>query len=129
ISWLEGITIGVTRIGIGMASITRVFFQAEDGIRDFHVTGVQTCALPISQREYYLNEQMKAIQKELGEMDDAPNDLEELARRIARSEERRVGIEDGPRGPVARLYMGAQRTGYAHIMTVMHVRHGRGSTL
>src|SRR5207302_4554969 len=26
------------------------FFQAEDGIRDFHVTGVQTCALPISER-------------------------------------------------------------------------------
>src|SRR5690606_40350610 len=26
------------------------FFQAEDGIRDFHVTGVQTCALPISVR-------------------------------------------------------------------------------
>src|SRR5690606_40000025 len=26
------------------------FFQAEDGIRDFHVTGVQTCALPISFR-------------------------------------------------------------------------------
>src|SRR5690606_39621299 len=25
------------------------FFHAEDGIRDFHVTGVQTCALPISQ--------------------------------------------------------------------------------
>src|SRR5690606_40212430 len=25
------------------------FFQAEDGIRDFHVTGVQTCALPIFQ--------------------------------------------------------------------------------
>src|SRR5690606_39590827 len=24
------------------------FFQAEDGIRGFHVTGVQTCALPIS---------------------------------------------------------------------------------
>ena len=36
-----------------------------------------------SQREYYLNEQMKAIQKELGDMDDAPNDLEELARKIA----------------------------------------------
>src|SRR5690606_40605933 len=27
------------------------FFQAEDGIRDFHVTGVQTCALPISARQ------------------------------------------------------------------------------
>ncbi len=36
-----------------------------------------------SQREYYLNEQMKAIQKELGEIDEAPNDLDELARRIA----------------------------------------------
>src|SRR5207253_4172920 len=31
------------------ASMTPVFFfQAEDGIRDGHVTGVQTCALPIS---------------------------------------------------------------------------------
>jgi len=35
-----------------------------------------------SQREYYLNEQMKAIQKELGDMDDAPNDLDELTRRV-----------------------------------------------
>ena len=35
-----------------------------------------------SQREYYLNEQMKAIQKELGDMDDAPNELEELAQKI-----------------------------------------------
>src|SRR5690606_40156023 len=26
------------------------FFQAEDGIRDFHVTGVQTCALPIFEK-------------------------------------------------------------------------------
>src|SRR5215475_14788413 len=29
-------------------TISFFFFQAEDGIRDFHVTGVQTCALPIS---------------------------------------------------------------------------------
>src|SRR3546814_20989984 len=36
-----------------------------------------------SQREYYLNAQMKAIQKELGDMDDAPNDIEEIARKIA----------------------------------------------
>src|SRR5690606_40408263 len=28
------------------------FFQAEDGIRDFHVTGVQTCALPISAQTF-----------------------------------------------------------------------------
>jgi len=38
-----------------------------------------------SQREYYLNEQMKAIQKELGDMDDAPNDMEDLAKRIEES--------------------------------------------
>ncbi|MCG3462263.1 endopeptidase La [Xenorhabdus bovienii] len=35
-----------------------------------------------SQREYYLNEQMKAIQKELGEMDDAPDEYETLRRKI-----------------------------------------------
>jgi ATP-dependent Lon protease len=38
-----------------------------------------------SQREYYLNEQMKAIQKELGELEDAPNELEELERKIGKS--------------------------------------------
>jgi ATP-dependent Lon protease len=35
-----------------------------------------------SQREYYLNEQMKAIQKELGDMEDVPNELEELEKKI-----------------------------------------------
>ena len=35
-----------------------------------------------SQREYYLNEQMKAIQKELGEMDDVPNEMEELQQKV-----------------------------------------------
>jgi ATP-dependent Lon protease len=38
-----------------------------------------------SQREYYLNEQMKAIQKELGEMEDAPNELEELQQKIEKA--------------------------------------------
>ncbi len=36
-----------------------------------------------SQREYYLNEQMKAIQKELGDIDEAPNDIDELTRKLA----------------------------------------------
>lgn len=36
-----------------------------------------------SQREYYLNEQMKAIQKELGELDEAPSEMDELERKIA----------------------------------------------
>ncbi|MFP4245521.1 MAG: endopeptidase La, partial [Ectothiorhodospira sp.] len=35
-----------------------------------------------SQREYYLNEQMKAIQKELGDLDDVPNEFEDLQQRI-----------------------------------------------
>jgi ATP-dependent Lon protease len=35
-----------------------------------------------SQREYYLNEQMKAIQKELGDMEDAPNELGDLENKI-----------------------------------------------
>ncbi|MEE9345872.1 MAG: endopeptidase La [Methylococcales bacterium] len=38
-----------------------------------------------NQREYYLNEQMKAIQKELGDMDDVPNELDELAKKISDS--------------------------------------------
>src|SRR5207302_2683787 len=36
------------RLNSGRFSQAYFFFQAEDGIRDFHVTGVQTCALPIS---------------------------------------------------------------------------------
>ncbi|MCV5917302.1 endopeptidase La, partial [Escherichia coli] len=37
------------------------------------------------QREYYLNEQMKAIQKELGEMEDAPDEFETLQKKIDES--------------------------------------------
>ena len=36
-----------------------------------------------SEREYYMKEQMKDIQKEVGEMDDAPNEIDELQNRIA----------------------------------------------
>lgn len=38
-----------------------------------------------NQREYYLNEQMKAIQKELGELDQAPNEVEELRQKIEKA--------------------------------------------
>jgi len=38
-----------------------------------------------SQREYYLNEQMKAIQRELGDMEDAPNELGELEKRVRKA--------------------------------------------
>jgi ATP-dependent Lon protease len=38
-----------------------------------------------NQREYYLNEQMKAIQKELGDNEDGPSELEELTQKVERS--------------------------------------------
>lgn len=38
-----------------------------------------------SQREYYLNEQMKAIQKELGDLDDVPNEIEDMEKRLESS--------------------------------------------
>ena len=37
-----------------------------------------------TQKEYYLNEQMKAIQKELGDLDNASNEIEELEKQINR---------------------------------------------
>ena len=52
-------------------------FQVEKRIR-----GRVKKQMEKSQREYYLNEQMKAIQKELGDMDEAPNELDELQGRI-----------------------------------------------
>src|SRR2546426_1684625 len=44
------------------------FFQAEDGIRDYKVTGVQTCALPIFSRYYHPDEfaELAGIGRELG---------------------------------------------------------------
>ncbi len=52
-------------------------FQVEKRIR-----GRVKKQMEKSQREYYLNEQMKAIQKELGEMDDAPNEIDDLQHKI-----------------------------------------------
>lgn len=52
-------------------------FQVEKRIR-----GRVKKQMEKSQREYYLNEQMKAIQKEMGEMEDVPNEAEELKQRI-----------------------------------------------
>src|SRR5690606_40010637 len=87
------------------------FFQAEDGIRDFHVTGVQTCALPICVRfrrlqpftyqvqvwlwrgnapRALLLEAMKDIHRVL--------DPHRVHGPVCRSEERRVGKEGRVRG-------------------------------
>src|SRR2546427_5369520 len=45
--WGRGWGLDVGRLDVCMLVIF-FFFQAEDGIRDLTVTGVQTCALPIS---------------------------------------------------------------------------------
>ena len=52
-------------------------FQVEKRIR-----GRVKKQMEKSQREYYLNEQMKAIQKEMGDMEDVPNETEELRQKI-----------------------------------------------
>ena len=46
-----------------------------------------------SQREYYLNEQMKAIQNELGDMEDVPNEIDDLANKI-----KKVGMHKEAKG-------------------------------
>src|SRR5437870_10141894 len=76
------------------------FFQAEDGIRDGHVTGVQTCALPISRRRAAAHHHpdpliVRARYWRLagiaGGLACAPAALP--AQLLVRSEERRVGKE------------------------------------
>ncbi len=62
---------------LGLMEAEIDLFQVEKRIR-----GRVKKQMEKSQREYYLNEQMKAIQKELGEMDEAPSELDELQLRI-----------------------------------------------
>src|SRR3712207_8475125 len=85
------------------------FFQAEDGIRDIGVTGVQTCALPISERHPALEREGVDALRAVGRrrVDDEEDGLEAVeALRLGergrlhhvpavgvRSEERRVGKE------------------------------------
>src|SRR5204863_6863767 len=92
------------------------FFQAEDGIRDLYVTGVQTCALPICWREYLVGKrlnttaQRETIVDQFFKTHDHISIDELLARvrrrqprvgyatvyrtlKLLRSEERRVGKE------------------------------------
>src|SRR5690606_40840917 len=68
------------------------FFQAEDGIRDFHVTGVQTCALPISLTALRDGSSRMAFFTPDGTILSA-TDTPSASIRLHRSEERRVGKE------------------------------------
>src|SRR2546430_11078673 len=79
--------------GEGAAGLALVFFfQAEDGIRDLTVTGVQTCALPISADRVAGEE---GVHADLEELRLGPRALHvgEPGRVGLRSEERRVGKE------------------------------------
>src|SRR5690606_39392624 len=90
------------------------FYQAEDGIRGFHVTGVQTCALPISSSHHVdtigrrlsrigrLRKTKPAIQSlcrcVVGKDKERTFLNAEFLTTAPRSEERRVGKECRPRG-------------------------------
>src|SRR5690606_40486134 len=90
-----------------MSLEVRFYFHAEDGIRDFHVTGVQTCALPISHHllqrgelfRYAEGEVERSIQLDAVQVQGAKGGLARRGQRkddqtgngMARSEERRVG--------------------------------------
>ena len=65
---------------LGLMEAEIDLFQVEKKIR-----GRVKKQMEKSQREYYLNEQMKAIQKELGDMGDEPNEIEDLENKIADS--------------------------------------------
>src|SRR5256885_10352282 len=87
-----------TATGSGDVGLYSFFFQAEDGIRDYKVTGVQTCALPISSRtrtthrhiaDAFGDSQLAEIGIRIGAIpDQSPQCLQ-----TSRSEERRVGKE------------------------------------
>src|SRR5439155_17353632 len=74
------------------------FFQAEDGIRDGHVTGVQTCALPIFKAYLRSAEWTRRQEVSLERTPGAGVELVESVGGKTRSEERRVGKECRSRG-------------------------------
>src|SRR3712207_6870601 len=89
------------RIDVELQRVDRrrvFFFQAEDGIRDIGVTGVQTCALPISDRRLKpttLRDYRSTIKAHLLPAF-GPLPLEDITTEMVedwRSEERRVGKE------------------------------------
>ena len=61
-----------------------IFMEGENDLLEMEkrIRGRVKKQMEKNQREYYLNEQMKAIQKELGDMDDATNEVDELEHKI-----------------------------------------------
>src|SRR2546426_6794422 len=84
----------------GSRYLSFFFFQAEDGIRDYKVTGVQTCALPISGKaEKIILEIVQvpgdglAVETGVGIADGVVEVAAGFDLKTGRSEERRVGKE------------------------------------
>src|SRR5690606_39997732 len=90
----SSLSILTTSLSLMFMSFQFFFFQAEDGIRDFHVTGVQTCALPICLAPCARDSPQKrpAGRWFPREFDDKPL-FPPVRQRWGRSEERRVGKE------------------------------------
>src|SRR5256885_10809711 len=67
-----------TALSLSHRLLSFFFFQAEDGIRDYKVTGVQTCALPISTPDAGLGE-MKQLARAIEEfLNGLPSEFDEL---------------------------------------------------
>jgi ATP-dependent Lon protease len=62
---------------LGLIENEAELFQVEKRVR-----GRVKRQMEKSQRDYYLNEQIKAIQKELGESEESPNEIEQLTKRL-----------------------------------------------
>src|SRR5256886_5903799 len=78
------------------------FFQAEDGIRDLTVTGVQTCALPI-----YREKLLRGLQRAAAKRPIEPERLEEVVASIEAAVRRRGG--EAPAEWVGELALGGDR--------------------
>src|SRR5437870_13359134 len=94
--------------------MSRFFFQAEDGIRDGHVTGVQTCALPICLKQGVQHVEAGLIGSKPGASllhatESTHRDVPiwiaapRTSPSFQRSEERRVGKEGRSRGGTTQL--------------------------
>ncbi|MFZ5653078.1 MAG: endopeptidase La [Pseudomonadota bacterium] len=68
-----------------------------------------------SQREYYLNEQMKAIQKELGESEDGPNEIQQLEKRINGSGMPKAALEKA-KGELGKLKLMSPMSAEASVL-------------